>query len=89
MSQQIDTRSETLVLCGNCKGTGVVTVIHPEPADSREVIEKMFVNSIFRAGMTFPTKEIICRHCDGHRVLKRIKSTTYERVSAPEPTPTP
>ena len=85
MTQQIETRSEKLVICDACRGTGLRTVLHPEPANRQQKFEWSLQHMAL--GAIIPTKQITCDRCAGQRLLKRIKATTYERLPAPEPTP--
>jgi DNA-directed RNA polymerase subunit RPC12/RpoP len=85
MSQQIETRSEKFVICATCRGTGVRTVMVHGPLDQKPSLGGFHWSTT--VGAQIPTKLVICDRCGGQRLLKRIKATTYERVSAPEPTP--
>ena len=86
MTQQIETRSEKLVICDACRGTGLRTVLHPEAVTKKGDFSN-FQWSTLGLGAQVPTKLVTCNRCAGQRLLKRIKATTYERLPAPEPTP--
>lgn len=73
------------MICDTCRGTGVRTVMHPDGVQTKPVPGGFSWSTT--VGAQIPTKRVPCDRCEGQRVLKRVKAITYERVSAPEPTP--
>lgn len=77
-----DNKTSRIEVCPNCRGEGTVTVYA-----SRSQFEQALLEVIFNSGEVVQTVQQTCRVCNGGRVVRRVKTITYEPVVGQEEPP--
>jgi DnaJ-class molecular chaperone len=79
-------REERIIVCSECRGEGRVAVlgsVHNQRAWEEAMVQLLFKN-VGAAQDPLKYEYQTCPTCAGHRVVKRVKTITFEKV-APEP----
>lgn len=67
-------RTTKMIVCNRCRGEGKVAHL------AVETMKAITVAQLYDMGRTIPYEYRTCPRCQGDRVVRRVKTITYERV---------